>query len=205
MSRRKALIYGMPLLAIAYVVALLGLAQPGGAFITIARWIGNSSEWASGFTAGVASPPFPATTLANVQTAGARWSNPSTGKNFTFFDYTNLAGPTRIWVDKRSFAAQGWPGDPGITFITRFTTGANAGRLQFANVYLNSDWTWNTTCTLNQAGKQADVLTIILHEMGHAVSLDHDPAFPNAVMWPNYVCKQNLTADDKNGIAALYP
>ena len=41
--------------------------------------------------------------------------------------------------------------------------------------------------------------------MGHAVSLNQDPAFTTALMWPNYVCKQNLTADDRNGIGALYP
>ncbi len=202
MSRRKIAVYGMPLLAVAYVVALLGFAQPGSGFITIARWITNSTEWASGV--GNAAP-FPANTLANIQTAGARWSNPSTGKNFTFFDYTNIVGPVRTWIDKRSFAAQGWPGDPGVTQVFTFTSGMYTGRIQFANVYLNSDWTWNTTCTLNQGARQADLLTVILHEMGHAVSLNHDPAFPNAVMWPNYVCKQNLTADDRNGIGALYP
>jgi hypothetical protein len=202
MSRRKTVVYGMPLLAVAYVVALLGFAQPGSGFITIARWIGNSTEWQSGV--GNAAP-FPANTLANIQTSGARWSSASTGKNFSFIDYTCCAGPVRTWIDKRSFAAQGWPGDPGVTQVFTFTSGMYAGRIQFTNVYLNSDWSWNTTCTLNQGARQADLLTVILHEMGHAVSLNHDPAFTTAVMWPNYVCKQNLTADDRNGIGALYP
>lgn len=203
MSRRKAFVYGMPLLAVAYVAGLLAFARPGSGFIVIARWITNSTEWASSF--GAPPAPFPANSLATIQTAGARWSNPVTGKNFNFIDFTNIVGPVRTWIDRRSFAAQGWPGDPGVTLITRFVGGAHNGKLQFANIYLNSDWAWNTNCVLNQAAKQADLLTIILHEMGHAVSLNHDQAFQNAVMWPNYVCKQNLTADDRNGIGALYP
>jgi hypothetical protein len=201
MKTRKILTYGMPVLALAYVAALFLTPLPGWAYITIQRWTGNSTEWWTQFQSGVASAPFPSSAYSNVVTASNRWSNASTGKNFNFINYTGLFGPVRMNINKVSFSAAGLPGDPGTTGVSFLST----GRLASATVYLNSDWSWNTSCTLNQANRQADFLTIVLHEMGHAVALDHDSRFTSAVMWPNYTCKQSLTTDDKNGIGALYP
>lgn len=200
MKTRKLITFGMPVLALAYVAALF-TALPGAAYVTVARWTGNSTEWWTQFQSGVASPPFPASAYNNVVTSSNRWSNASTGKNFNFINYTGLFGPVRMNINRASFSASGWPGNPGRTTLSFLST----GRISFATVYLNSDWSWNTSCTLNQANRQADFLTIVLHEMGHAVSLNHDPNQTAAVMWPNYVCKQTLTADDRNGIGALYP
>jgi len=176
------------------------VASPGSAFITVGRWTTNSTEWWTQFQNGVARPPFPASAYSLVVTSSNRWSNAATGKKFSFINYTGLFGPVRMNINRTSFSAAGWPGDPGVTQVS-----FSGGKVSFATVNLNSDWTWNTACTLSQALRKADFLTVTLHEMGHAVSLNHDPAFPNAVMWPNYTCKQNLTADDLNGIQALYP
>jgi hypothetical protein len=199
MRARKILTIGMPILALAYVAALL-VAVPGAAYITVGRWTSNFVDWRTQFQNGVASPPFPASAYSLVVTATNRWSNASTGKNFNFINYTGISGPVLMNINRTSFSAAGWAGDPGVTQVT--FSGANLGS---ATVNLNSDWTWNTTCGFNQASKQADFLTVALHETGHAVSLNHDSRFTSAVMWPNYTCKQSLTTDDLNGIAALYP
>jgi hypothetical protein len=195
----QRLIYFLPIAAVFYVAILLCWVTPAKAYITIARWNGNSTEWWTDFQSGVASAPFPSTTYSLINTASSRWSNPSTGKNFSIINYTGLFGPVRMYVHKTSFSNSGWPGDPGVNYIT-----LTSGRVTYSALHLNSDWTWNTSCTLSKVDRKADVLTIALHEMGHTVSLNHDSAVTSAVMWPNYTCKQTLTTDDKNGIGALY-
>jgi hypothetical protein len=200
MKTLKITTIGMPVLALAYVAVLLS-PLPGEAFVTIQRWTGNSTEWLTQFQNGVAVAPFPASAYANVVSASNKWSNPSTGKNFNFINFTGMVGPVRMNINRRSFSAAGFPADPGVTQLTFLAS----GRLASAVVNFNSDWAWNTSCTLDPANKKADFLTIALHELGHAVALNHDPNQTTAVMWPNWVCKQNLLNDDKNGIAALYP
>lgn len=50
-----------------------------------------------------------------------------------------------------------------------------------------------------------NLLQIAVHEIGHALGLDHSP-FKNAVMHPYYYYKENFTMDpdDIQGIQAIY-
>lgn len=187
----------LPLAALAFV-ALLQLSQGAGeAYVTIARWAGNSTEYVTASSLGAA--PFPSGTTGLVNNAAAAWSKPATGKEFTIVNFNGQIGPTRARYTSGNFGSLGFPDDPGINAV-----GISGGRVVSSVLYLNSTWTWNKTCTLNQAQKKADVYTILLHETGHTVSLNHDSSQTAAVMWPNFVCKQSLTADDKAGIDALY-
>jgi hypothetical protein len=181
-------------------VVLHSRAQPAKAYITVSRWTTDGTEWRSSFNSGVASPPFPSNTYSQIVTAGDRWSEPATGRNYMFANYTNIVGPTRVYVDKASFSVRGFPSYPGITMV-----GYSNGHLDYGTIYLNSDWSWNTSCILSQSQHQVDVLTVVLHEMGHVVSLNHDANHPEAVMWPDYACKQHLSADELDGIGAMYP
>jgi hypothetical protein len=196
MKARKAH-WLMPVVALGAVAALHLAQGTGEAFITIARWGGNSTEYVTAASLGVA--PFPATTPGLVNTAAARWSQPSTGIPFTIVNFNGQIGPVRMQVGSGNLVALGFPDVPGVNSLT--FSGAN---VTSSFLRLNSTWIWNTSCTLNQAQKRVDVLTITLHEMGHSVALNHDPNQTGAVMWPNYVCKQTLRTDDRNGIDALY-
>jgi hypothetical protein len=166
------------------------------AYLTYARWSGNSVEWRNY----ISGSPFPSNATALVASAANKWSASSTGKNFTFINYTNTPGPVRVSINSRDFASYGWPTTkPGHTrtLISNF-------RLSSGAVYLNSSWTWNTSCTLDEANKIADFRVIVLHELGHTVSLKHDSSHKGSVMWPNYTCKLQLRTDDKDGIGSLY-
>jgi hypothetical protein len=70
--------------------------------------------------------------------------------------------------------------------------GTNAGDIVF-----NSNIPW-------RINNDYDVETVALHEMGHALGLDHS-CLTNAVMYACYDGqKQSLTADDVSGIQSLY-
>lgn len=99
-------------------------------------------------------------------------------------------------------------GVPGWT-VSSATQGASS--MTWANTYLNSDWSWNTTGTMNQAQKKADVRTVTTHELGHWLRLLH----PNqchapsatelaAVMTPDFTKKWTINSDDIAAIAAVY-
>jgi matrixin len=98
-----------------------------------------------------------------------------------------------------NFASLGLPDLPGANALT--FSGSN---LSGSLLRLNTTWIWNTSCTMDQAAKKVDTLTILLHESGHSVRLLHDSSHPEAVMWSDGTCKQTLRTDDKNGINALY-
>jgi len=67
----------------------------------------------------------------------------------------------------------------------------------------DENYTWGT----GNGGSVQDIQTIALHELGHALGLDHS-ANGSAVMYAYAVLgslRRNLTGDDINGIRAIYP
>lgn len=190
----------LPIVAVVYVMTLAFAVLPAKAYILGPRWTANGVAWRTSFQNGVATGPFPSSTYGNVVSAASKWSFSSTGKNFSFQNYNGVIGPVSMNVGNASFSALGWQNIPGNSVVNK---DVNTGRLVSATNYLNSDWSWNTSCTFGT--NQADVLTVILHEEGHSLDLQHDSSHPEAVMWPNSTCKHFLTTDDLNGIGALYP
>ena len=107
------------------------------------------------------------------------------------------------WWTAVPFSQRGLPpNDAGATVIQY---DPSTGYMMWAVSYLNTEWTWNRTCSLNQASKIADARVISTHEVGHWLVLEHDPSHTEAVMWPNYTCKLQTTTDDRNGAKHLYP
>jgi hypothetical protein len=84
----------------------------------------------------------------------------------------------------------------GYLATTEYPPPANdysvAGDIQF-----NTAVSWHS-------GSTYDLFTVALHEIGHALGLGHS-AYSTAVMYANYTgIKQQLTADDINGVQAIY-
>jgi hypothetical protein len=185
-----------PTLALLVVIGLAAWPDLAYAYWPVARWQTNSSEWRNYITGA----PFPSNATSLVDAAAQKWSKPATGKNFTLYNYQSIPGPTRVSTRSVNFASNGWADDPGTALLAY-----NLPYLAAVSVYLNNTWSWNTSCSISQSQKKEDFRVVILHELGHTVSLNHDPNNTSAVMWPDFTCKLNLTQDDKNGIGYLYP
>lgn len=102
-------------------------------------------------------------------------------------------------------------GDPGMGDI-RFADepmGSNYLGLGYfpppANNYSGAgDIAFNDTQTYNINGSSYDLYTVALHEIGHALGLDHSTTYA-AVMYPSYHgTLKGLTSDDTAGIQAVY-
>ena len=96
-------------------------------------------------------------------------------------------------------------GDTGGSLATTtwwFNTGSS-DILEVDCEFNDVDFTWSTGAT-TPAG-QYDVETVMLHEFGHYLSLDHST--PPAIMQPTVPSgnqRRSLNVDDQNGIRAIY-
>lgn len=100
-----------------------------------------------------------------------------------------------------AWSARGLP--PSALAITTLTFGATSGEIRDADVQINL--TQPLTATTSTRGN--DLPTILLHELGHVVGLDHSPE-RGAVMW--YAAgrgeqRRVLGADDLAGACAVHP
>ncbi|NJM39708.1 MAG: matrixin family metalloprotease [Anaerolineae bacterium] len=95
-----------------------------------------------------------------------------------------------------------WLGDTAPGYACTHTS----GRLIYLNT--SSYYDWNTTGTMLDLApylRHVDLQTILLHELGHLMGLDHTTYDNGSVMYPQYVsARQTLTTDDKWGITQLY-
>jgi len=71
-----------------------------------------------------------------------------------------------------------------------------------ADMGINTRYPWNLGC--QELATSYDLQTVILHENGHVVGLDHS-SDTNAVMYPSYQQADcTLGQDDINGIRSIY-
>lgn len=82
---------------------------------------------------------------------------------------------------------------------------SDAYQITYSQNLLNSSYTWYTDGTMNVPNGQVDVRTIITHEMGHMLGLDHSCSYSGAVMCVSYyVSKWYPSYDEWAGIDAMY-
>ncbi|GAA0809539.1 matrixin family metalloprotease [Spirilliplanes yamanashiensis] len=101
------------------------------------------------------------------------------------------------------------PEAPGVTLISR-----NGNTITSVRTIFNPRWHFNDTGSFNQSSNppRADVRTVLVHELGHWLVLNHPSACAGAMtasekassMNPNFTKKWNTNADDKAGAAAKY-
>lgn len=180
--------------ATAYSLCANVNASGGGQqFICGARWYSHQFSWhdSTGWTGAKATA---------VQSVGPKWN--AVADTMTISYDPSPTGPYQVSVyrydlDSLNLFAPGYEWNYGSSGDIYNVVGAD--------VVLNSTWTWYTDGTMSQSLKRADVLTVTLHEMGHAMVLGHPSSSQSAaVMYPQYVKKWNLTADDIAGMQALY-
>lgn len=199
----KLLCTGLTMLAVALTLAARS-PDPASAYC----YSGNKWSTGSGHEAW-ADTTIPQSWSSSLSSSVSAWNGVSGSTWSMSYIPPGYFGPPYQggWISRVSGGA-GQAGVPGWT-VSSATQGSSS--MTWANTYLNSDWTWNTTGTMNQANKQADVRTVTTHELGHWLRLLH----PNqchapsatelaAVMTPNFTKKWSLNSDDIAAIAAVY-
>lgn len=179
-------------------------AQPANAYC----WLGD--KWSTATPHELwADTTISSTWSTHIDAMRQLWNAPSKWRFSTYYPPGYYGPPYRggwiAYVDLES---------SGIDSIPAATQSNWGTDMQWADTYLSDDWTWNTTGTMSESLKKADLRTVVLHELGHWLSLDHPnqcdggvmtTAEVAAVMNANWTSKQTLRADDNSGAAAIYP
>jgi hypothetical protein len=175
-----------------------------------AACINGIGRWAGSTITPYVSSRVPSTWNSSVAASINRW-NGITGSTLrynapVFNSYMDGFG---FEIDRYSFRALGLGDYAGMA------NGAQNASHSHVRVYLNADWKWNTAGTMSQAGRNVDVQTIVVHEVGHASGLAHPypevcgAGHPTAteklgVMYFNYTAKRIPNADEKTRISWRY-
>ncbi len=142
---------------------------------------------------------------AAVQKAATTWSN--AGAKFTFSyggTTSNYSAPNRDGVNCISWSSSYFSEEDATLSQTSYWYEYPSGNILECDCVFNDKKTWSTAA-IPPVG-QFDVESVMLHEFGHFLSLDHS-SVPAAVMWGSIgsgVQKRILNADDIAGIIAIY-
>jgi hypothetical protein len=103
------------------------------------------------------------------------------------------------------FSAYSLPDQPGLNFW-----GASGGHVVYSYAYINSDYAWSGILPNGTSMYEypdycpytCDYATVMVHEIGHAVALDHGGC-SSSVMCVNVV-KTTLSSHDVSSLQSVY-
>ena len=220
----KAFTSAVRLGAVASVAAglvLAGSPQSAVAYQTFKQLCGEG-RWSSN-SAGVylAAANIPSTWVSPISSARAQWNGMS-GSAFSYGAPSRISGPIpprgATGVGIRRYDIQANDGLP--LSVPAWTSNLDPLTLRHGVAYLNlsSRWTWNLVGTMSPSTHNADLRTIVTHELGHGNGIAHPwqascdgslirsmtAAETASVMNAQWQKKWATNSDDKAAMAYLY-
>ena len=171
-------------------------------------WNASSIAWR--FAAGGSSDVSNEEALTAIQEAFDSWENIECSTvSFSYEGLTNAYPNSGIYI---AFEEESWDvtvaDAAGVT--TNWQFGQFGGGVTKVDIYLNGvDYTWSTSGADNPGSNLSDIQSVVAHEIGHAIGLDHSRT-RSATMWftayPGQAEEQQtLDDDDKRAACFLYP
>lgn len=136
--------------------------------------------------------------LAAIQAAATTWNADAADFNFTYGGPGTNTAPVNDGVNQIR-----WGTTSGSLATTTWWFNTTTNDILEADCVFNDNFTWSTAATT--PANQFDVESVMLHEFGHYLSLGHST--PPAIMQPTIPSgtqRRTLTADDRDGIRAIY-
>ncbi len=211
------------------LLLIIGMPVAGAnAYLTEARWVANDGGNYANYVDYQVDPNLDAKLNANnngtvqsadgeLATAARQWSQPSP---FQMYQSPGWDPNHRNAITARDFRVEDPcnPGNPGddknyAQICADNKPPVDSGQISSRPMYLNSSATrqWNSQGIQDNTVQpiKTDFRTIVLHELGHTMGLDHDCRYnpttsPSVMCFQGYIPQRELYEDDKQGVVQLY-